>query len=567
MPPRVQQVDLQFPREGIDYDSLSDEEQEQWESLDWGDDVDENSLPDKVNAAAINSWLFNKDTVDKVLQHLMEHGHTVEGGDRLAKTILFARNHTHAQFIEERFNHHYPRHTGHFARIIDHYATYPQRLLDDFSQKDSAPQATSTVMLLGAVTPLVSGIAAGVVLVVIDPVLTTLLAVAAIFWSLLLYPLTRQQVRIAGRTARGKAAFARESRELIDSPDEIGSDGNLGSAATLAAVVIGRRRIANRIKLVLQIGVATIGTVAAVYLAYRIMGGIGDWPIFIVYLGGLRIALNGCFAVPRTIGMVTRHYPRVVVYIEFLQDAAAIDAGGLGHIGPGDVATLGSLSDGTPVCARAGDLVAVAALEGASAVQAAFLGARAAATGLPLAATWVEVAAPPRQVSANDPIRLTEAQPIAEMDRPEVHAFVDSLKDGVTAIVYRDEARIGAFGETHLIVVDAGQLTTSVPLGTAESRAALESFADRRAPPATGPARSGMHAAYGAPRRHTMPSAQAVGKRGGGAGRTSVSQSSSLTGHFVRLHLRLWLPRQWAQSANSLGKWHARQDSNLRPSA
>ena len=148
VPPRVQQVDLQFPREGIDYDSLSDEEQEQWESLDWGDDVDENSLPDKVNAAAINSWLFNKDTVDKVLQHLMEHGHRVEGGDRLAKTILFARNHTHAQFIEERFNHHYPQYKGHFARIIDHYATYPQRLLDDFSQKDSAPHIAISVDML-----------------------------------------------------------------------------------------------------------------------------------------------------------------------------------------------------------------------------------------------------------------------------------------------------------------------------------------------------------------------------------------------------------------------------------
>ena len=148
VPPRVQQVDLQFPREGIDYDSLSDEEQDQWESLDWGDDVDENSLPAKVNAAAINSWLFNKDTVDKVLQHLMEHGHTVEGGDRLAKTILFARNHTHAQFIEERFNHHYPQYTGHFARIIDHYATYPQRLLDDFSQKDSAPHIAISVDML-----------------------------------------------------------------------------------------------------------------------------------------------------------------------------------------------------------------------------------------------------------------------------------------------------------------------------------------------------------------------------------------------------------------------------------
>ena len=148
VPPRVQQVDLKFPREGIDYDSLSDEEQEQWESLDWGDDAGESSLPDKVNAAAINSWLFNKDTVDKVLQHLMEHGHTVEGGDRLAKTILFARNHTHAQFIEERFNHHYPQHKGSFARIIDHYATYPQSLLDDFAQKDTTPHIAISVDML-----------------------------------------------------------------------------------------------------------------------------------------------------------------------------------------------------------------------------------------------------------------------------------------------------------------------------------------------------------------------------------------------------------------------------------
>ena len=148
VPPRVQQVDLKFPREGIDYDSLSDEEQEQWESLDWGDDADESSLPDRVDAAAINGWLFNKDTVDKVLQHLMEHGHTVDGGDRLAKTILFARNHTHAQFIEERFNHHYPQLKGSFARIIDHYATYPQSLLDDFAQKDTAPHIAISVDML-----------------------------------------------------------------------------------------------------------------------------------------------------------------------------------------------------------------------------------------------------------------------------------------------------------------------------------------------------------------------------------------------------------------------------------
>ena len=148
VPLKVQQVDLRFPREGIDYDSLSEEEQEQWESLDWGDDQDDAGLPERVNASAINSWLFNSDTVDKVLQHLMEHGHTVDGGDRLAKTIIFARNHEHAKFIEERFNHHYPQYAGHFARVIDHYATYPQSLIDDFSQKDKAPHIAISVDML-----------------------------------------------------------------------------------------------------------------------------------------------------------------------------------------------------------------------------------------------------------------------------------------------------------------------------------------------------------------------------------------------------------------------------------
>ena len=96
-------------------------------------------------------------------------------------------------------------------------------------------------------------------------------------------------------------------------------------------------------------------TVVALYLAYRVIGGNGDWPISIMYAGGLRTALNG-FAVSRTIGMLTRHYPRVVVCIGFIQDAASIDVGQLGRIGAGDVATLGSLSDGTPVQARADDL-------------------------------------------------------------------------------------------------------------------------------------------------------------------------------------------------------------------
>jgi type I restriction enzyme R subunit len=148
VPPQVSQVDLQFPQEGIHYDDLSDAEKAEWESIDWGDQNGNGGAPDTVHASAINNWLFNTDTVDKVLQHLMKEGLKVEGGDRLGKTIIFARNHEHAKFIEERFNHHYPHYAGHFARVIDNYAKYPQSLIDDFSRKDKAPHIAISVDML-----------------------------------------------------------------------------------------------------------------------------------------------------------------------------------------------------------------------------------------------------------------------------------------------------------------------------------------------------------------------------------------------------------------------------------
>jgi type I restriction enzyme R subunit len=148
VPPQVRQVDLKFPREGIHYDDLSDEEKAKWESIDWGDDAANGGTPDAVHASAVNRWLFNTDTVDKVLKHLMEEGLKVEGGDRLGKTIIFARNHDHAKFIEERFNFHFPQYNGHFARVIDNYAKYAQSLIEDFSIKDKAPHIAISVDML-----------------------------------------------------------------------------------------------------------------------------------------------------------------------------------------------------------------------------------------------------------------------------------------------------------------------------------------------------------------------------------------------------------------------------------
>jgi type I restriction enzyme, R subunit len=99
VPAQAVSVPLKFQREGIRYDDLSDEEKEQWDALEWSED---GTVPDRVDASALNKWLFNTDTVDKVLAHVMTHGLKVEGGDRLSKTIVFAKNHAHAALIGER---------------------------------------------------------------------------------------------------------------------------------------------------------------------------------------------------------------------------------------------------------------------------------------------------------------------------------------------------------------------------------------------------------------------------------------------------------------------------------
>lgn len=83
VPPRGISVQLKLPRKGIKYNELSDEEKEQWDLLDWG--TEDGEPPNEVNPAALNCWLFNKDTVDKALKYLMEKGLKVAGGDRLAE--------------------------------------------------------------------------------------------------------------------------------------------------------------------------------------------------------------------------------------------------------------------------------------------------------------------------------------------------------------------------------------------------------------------------------------------------------------------------------------------------
>jgi len=145
VPPKAVSVPLKFQREGIKYDDLSEEEKEQWDALEWNED---GTTPDTVDAGAVNKWLFNTDTVDKVLAHLMTKGQKVAGGDRLGKTIIFAKNNDHAEFIAERFNANYPQYKGHFARVVTYKTEYAQSLIDDFSNKNKMPHIAISVDML-----------------------------------------------------------------------------------------------------------------------------------------------------------------------------------------------------------------------------------------------------------------------------------------------------------------------------------------------------------------------------------------------------------------------------------
>lgn len=129
------EVHTKFLDEGIVYDDLSEKDKERFEE-DFGED---GFFPEYISSAAMNKFIFNELTVDTVLQDLMERGIHVAGGDRIGKTIIFAQNKRHAEFIVERFNKLYPKYKGTFAQRVVHDDAYAQTVIDDFKIAEKLP--------------------------------------------------------------------------------------------------------------------------------------------------------------------------------------------------------------------------------------------------------------------------------------------------------------------------------------------------------------------------------------------------------------------------------------------
>lgn len=146
VPAKGVEVPFKFLTKGIKYSDLSPEEQEEYEQKFRNEETGQ--IPKEVNAAALNQWLFNINTVDRALQLLMERGLKVAGGDRLGKTIIFARNKKHAEFIVERFDINYPHYQGKFAQAIHSEISYAKTLINDFSEVEKEPTIAISVDML-----------------------------------------------------------------------------------------------------------------------------------------------------------------------------------------------------------------------------------------------------------------------------------------------------------------------------------------------------------------------------------------------------------------------------------
>lgn len=135
---------LKFIEQGIVYDELSDEDKQAYEDT----FEDENGeLPERIASSALNEWIFNEDTIREVLHVLMTEGIKIDYGNKLGKTIIFAKNHTHAEKILEVLNKEYPHLPG-FAKVIDNYMTYAQSAIDEFSDPKKLPQIAISVDML-----------------------------------------------------------------------------------------------------------------------------------------------------------------------------------------------------------------------------------------------------------------------------------------------------------------------------------------------------------------------------------------------------------------------------------
>ena len=137
---------LKFPREGIRYDDLTEEEKDDWDALDWGEDGD---VPTRSPPRRSTSGCSTPTPSTRCWQTLMTDGpqgrrrRPARQDDHLRQEQRSRRVHRGSASTPTT-----PSTPGTFARVITYKTEYAQSLIDDFSIKDKAPHIAISVDML-----------------------------------------------------------------------------------------------------------------------------------------------------------------------------------------------------------------------------------------------------------------------------------------------------------------------------------------------------------------------------------------------------------------------------------
>ena len=138
---------------GIKWDDLPKDQQDKLEEV-WTYEkalagmADDEDYHRDIESKEIFSYLINNDTIDKVLQELMNKGLKVNSGEEIGKSIIFAMNHLHAEQIVKRFRELYPEKGEKYCQLIDNYVKYSNALILDFGEPEKMPQIAVSVDML-----------------------------------------------------------------------------------------------------------------------------------------------------------------------------------------------------------------------------------------------------------------------------------------------------------------------------------------------------------------------------------------------------------------------------------
>lgn len=138
---------------GIKWDDLPKDQRDRLEEV-WTYEkalagmADDEEYHRDIESKEIFNYLINNDTIDRVLQELMEKGLKVQSGEEIGKTIIFAMNHTHAEQIVKRFRELYPEKGEEYCQLIDNYVKYANALILDFGEPEKMPQIAVSVDML-----------------------------------------------------------------------------------------------------------------------------------------------------------------------------------------------------------------------------------------------------------------------------------------------------------------------------------------------------------------------------------------------------------------------------------